>query len=313
MAELQQFWKWSQNRHFKKSDMTVSTVIVSWIFLHEGSGKSVAKELKWQLSLTTAEALVTHRAPYQAGLATLLNSAGEIAVEPESGLPYRVRLLGADQCTDCLMILLDDLERTFEGEEDLLTTSCLKLCLTSSPAREGMSHLSAWLMAGRLAAAEIQVGRPDRDCPGGSERLAIIAISPDTIKHHLIEHDWTEGTKREGTFVLENNNSSNNDSPSPAAIRSSVTRTSSATMNGLRSRIPSANNQRRSPDPSSHTNGSNGLEAEEITLAIARVEEAVSPLARASTQIRDSLSLLEKNLAQLKTASAKSLESSMTE
>ena len=27
-----------------------------------------------------------------------------------------------------------------------------------------------------------QVGRPDRDCPGGSERLAIIAISPDTIK-----------------------------------------------------------------------------------------------------------------------------------
>ena len=52
-----------------------------------------------------------------------------------SGLPYRVRLLGADQCPDCLMILLDDLERSFEGEEDTLTTSCLKLCLTSSPAR----------------------------------------------------------------------------------------------------------------------------------------------------------------------------------
>ena len=72
-----------------------------------------------------------------------------------------------------------------------------------------MSQLSAWLMGGRLAAAEIQVsiffdtlnicgktkmirsnlsveivqvGRPDRDCPGGSERLAIIAISPDTIR-----------------------------------------------------------------------------------------------------------------------------------
>ena len=135
-------------------------------------------------------------------------------------------------------------------------------------------------------------------------------------RHHLVEHDWTEGAKREGTFVLDNANA-NNDSPSPAAIRSSapppVTRTPSATTNGLRSRIPSANNHRRSPDPSFHTNGSNGLEAEEITLAIARVEEAVSPLARASTQIRDSLSLLEKNLAQLKTASAKSLESSMTE
>ena len=136
------------------------------------------------------------------------------------------------------------------------------------------------------------------------------------IRHHLVEHDWTEGTKREGTFVLEN---TNNDSPSPAAIRSSapappVTRTTSATTNGLRSRIPSANNHRRSPDPS-HMNGSinGGLEAEEITLAIARVEEAVSPLARASTQIRDSLSLLEKNLAQLKTASARSMESSMIE
>ena len=70
------------------------------------------------------------------------------------------------------MVLLDDLERSFEGEEDTLTTSCLKLCLTSSPARwleentakidkfvprEGMSQLSAWLMGGRLAAAEIQV------------------------------------------------------------------------------------------------------------------------------------------------------------
>jgi len=268
---------------------------------------------KWQLNSNTAEALVAHRAPYQAGLATLLNSVGEVATEPESGLPYRVRLLGADQCPDCLMVLLDDLERSFEGEEDTLTTSCLKLCLTSSPAREGMSQLSAWLMGGRLAAAEIQVGRPDRDCPGGSERLAIIAISPDTIRHHLVEHDWTEGAKREGTFVLDNAN----DSPSPAAIRSSAPamRTPSATTNGLRSRIPSANNgHRRSPDPSLvHTNGSNGLEAEEITLAIARVEEAVSPLARASTQIRDSLSLLEKNLAQLKTASARSMESSMIE
>ena len=136
-------------------------------------------------------------------------------------------------------------------------------------------------------------------------------------RHHLVEHDWTEGAKREGTFVLDNANA-NNDSPSPAAIRSSapppVTRTPSATTNGLRSRIPSANNHRRSPDPS-HMNGSinGGLEAEEITLAIARVEEAVSPLARASTQIRDSLSLLEKNLAQLKTASARSMESSMIE
>ena len=143
--------------------------------------------------------------------------------------------------------------------------------------------------------------------------LLLYLYNYQICRHHLVEHDWTEGAKREGTFVLDNAN----DSPSPAAIRSSAPamRTPSATTNGLRSRIPSANNgHRRSPDPSlAHTNGSNGLEAEEITLAIARVEEAVSPLARASTQIRDSLSLLEKNLAQLKTASARSMESSMIE
>ena len=149
--------------------------------------------------------------------------------------------------------------------------------------------------------------------------FALLYNNDQIPRHHLVEHDWTEGAKREGTFVLDN--VANNDSPSPAAIRSSapppVTRTPSATTNGLRSRIPSANNHRRSPDPSmmAHMNGSmnGGLEAEEITLAIARVEEAVSPLARASTQIRDSLSLLEKNLAQLKTASARSMESSMIE
>ena len=32
----------------------------------------------------------------------------------------------------------------------------------------------------------LQVGRPDRDCPGGSERLAIIAISPDTIRWQVL-------------------------------------------------------------------------------------------------------------------------------
>ena len=28
----------------------------------------------------------------------------------------------------------------------------------------------------------VQVARPERDCPGGSERLAIVTLSPDTLR-----------------------------------------------------------------------------------------------------------------------------------
>ena len=28
----------------------------------------------------------------------------------------------------------------------------------------------------------LQVARPERDCPGGSERLAIVTLSPDTLR-----------------------------------------------------------------------------------------------------------------------------------
>ena len=54
-------------------------------------------------------------------------------------------------------------------------------------------------------------------------------------------------------------------------------------------------------------------DTEDMLSALARVEEAVSPLARASTQMRENLALLEKNLAQLRVASSRSLENSVHE
>ena len=54
-------------------------------------------------------------------------------------------------------IILEDLERVFEdgGEDSKLTNSVLKLCLSQPPCKDCHSQMSAWLMAGRLAAIEL--------------------------------------------------------------------------------------------------------------------------------------------------------------
>ena len=65
----------------------------------------------------------------QIALSTLLTATGEIACEPESRIPYRLRIIGGDETNDVLMIVLDDLERVFESEEDILSTFTLKMCL----------------------------------------------------------------------------------------------------------------------------------------------------------------------------------------
>ena len=118
-----------------------------------------------------------------------------------------------------------------------------------------------------------------------------------------MEQDWTQTGRREGTFVLDSTDAPSV-SPSPASIRSSTAppRSSPSSSCGPRSRIPSAPGHRRSPGP--EANGTNGsVEGEDMAAAFARVEEAVPPLARASAQVRDSLALLERNLATLRTAS----------
>ena len=64
------------------------------------------------------DSLLSPRCHYQLALATLLNTNNEIATEPESGLQYRLRALGGDGVNDAILIILDDIERSFEAEED---------------------------------------------------------------------------------------------------------------------------------------------------------------------------------------------------
>ena len=65
-------------------------------------------------------------------------------------------------------IILEDLERVFEdgGEDSKLTNSVLKLCLAQPPCKDCHSQMSAWLMAGRLAAIELHhVSHSDSQVP----------------------------------------------------------------------------------------------------------------------------------------------------
>ena len=76
-----------------------------------------------------ADVVTSPTCPYQFGLATLLGSSGDIALEPESGLPYRLRIIGGDLINDVIAIALDDLERVFESEEESLSKMTLKMCM----------------------------------------------------------------------------------------------------------------------------------------------------------------------------------------
>ena len=133
------------------------------------------------------------------------------------------------------------------------------------------------------------------------------------FRSFLVEQDWTQSTKREGTFVLDQPESS---SSTPASIRSSTALTrpiqdSNSRSSSSRSRIPSACQRKAINMDPTHTNGNSSLVSEDLLVAISQVEETISPLARANCQIRDSLATLEKNLILLKTASTNCAEMSI--
>lgn len=137
---------------------------------------------KWQLSPSLTDLFLSSRCHYQLGLATLLNNTGDIVQEPESGHQYRLRAIGGDNINDVILIILDDIERSFESEEESLASLTLKICLNSSPGREGLSTVSGWLMGGRLTSVEIFSSRLDSEAYMDSERLQVQTLPVDTFK-----------------------------------------------------------------------------------------------------------------------------------
>ena len=138
---------------------------------------------KWQLSPQLTDSLLSPRCPYQLALATLLTTNNEIATEPESGLQYRLRALGGDGVNDAILIILDDIERSFEAEEDALSSMTLKICLTTQPCREGLKLLLDWLGGGRIYGAEIFGINLDKESFAGlSDRLQINTIGQELFR-----------------------------------------------------------------------------------------------------------------------------------
>ena len=136
------------------------------------------------------------------------------------------------------------------------------------------------------------------------------------FRSFLVEQDWTQTSKREGTFVLDQPQTPESSSSTPASIRSSTAlirpvQDSNSRSASSRSRIPSACQRKIINTDQTNANGNGFPASEDLLAAISQVEETISPLARANCQIRDSLATLEKNLIVLKTASASCAEMSI--
>ena len=124
------------------------------------------------------------------------------------------------------------------------------------------------------------------------------------FRSFIIEQDWSQSIKKSGTFILDESEMSTSLTV-PSTIRSSSSTprrmTDSFSRPSSRSKIPGPG-RRSFCMETSLTNGSL-QSAEDLAAAVRQVEETISPLARANSQIRDTLAQLERSVLALKTAS----------
>ena len=143
-------------------------------------------KIKWSLNFVFSPSLtdlvLSSRCHYQLGLATLLNNTGDIVQEPESGHQYRLRAIGGDNINDVILIILDDIERSFESEEESLASLTLKICLSSSPTREGLAALRHWTYNNKIYSAEVHTCQLDRESLSSSDNVTLQSISPELFR-----------------------------------------------------------------------------------------------------------------------------------
>ena len=139
------------------------------------------------------------------------------------------------------------------------------------------------------------------------------------FRNHLVDQDWTAKKTREGTFVLDNNVSTPlSSTPTHSRSSSAKLRTTSGMSCGeddsgcedsFRSKSEAMNGSYNDHNGHTYSESDNGLaNIAEITSVIAQVEESLSPLARASSQIRESVNSLERHLLSLKISSGCSIQ-----
>ena len=134
-------------------------------------------------------------------------------------------------------------------------------------------------------------------------------------RSQLVDQDWTEAVtaapaqSRTHTFVLGDAEMSSSllmTTSTPATIRAASAGAALKSRPAARSKIPAAT-ARRSHGAALETSCSNGALAaaaasEEAAAAVRLVEDSLSPLARANSQISESIAQLEKSLLTLKAA-----------
>ena len=155
-------------------------------------------------------------------LASLFASDGSSIVEPESGLAYRVRILNCPiKGLLAEAILLEDLERCFDGDFSILSKSTLRVCLSFKPSMGALSLFSSWAKSEKVSAIELYYvktsGSDDLEAGRG---ITVKAISNEKFYQILVDNDWTHALNQRpsssalmestggdgGTFTLEETN-----------------------------------------------------------------------------------------------------------
>ena len=131
------------------------------------------------------------------GLGSLYQENGSPALEPDTGNPYRVRVLGCPiRGMHPVAILLEDLDRSFDGDLVTLSSCVLKLCLSAKPCRNSYALLTAWIKANKLCEIELYHVKSNNNnnednSMGDVDRFISKPIAQEKFKSLIIDNDWS--------------------------------------------------------------------------------------------------------------------------
>ena len=124
-------------------------------------------------------------------------------------------------------------------------------------------------------------------------------------RSYLLDLDWTQRKKKEGTFVLDSPDTSRPSTGASSRPGLASALAEAKSRSSSLSRLPARKLTAAAAAAAAPNGGCGAATSDELAAAVRQVEETVlSPLARANTQIRDGIAQLEASLDLLRTLSA---------
>lgn len=204
-------------------------------------------------------------------------------------------------------ILLEDIDRIFDGDVSTLSGYILKICISSRPCQGCYSLLSTWVKADKIAAIELFFASNSNngvcDDLKESERFTISSISQDKFRIYISDVDWTQQMKHRpqtafvestgggGTFTFEtdeNGKTSLPHRPMSASVCSNSSRVSG-------SKIPTP----KSASLASSMRSAHEHDEEDLEEANQRLRALVQKMAATLSVILDVDVALRNNLINL--------------